>query len=81
MLLLPLPLDATLTPRAVSLAVSSVRDERIRLPTFLGVPSSVRCEIRDSQLYSSVDEKRMAGLQYYLQTVPGASWGRIASMV
>ena len=40
---------------------------------YLGVPDSVT-----SDLYSSEDEKKMAGLQYYLQTVPGASWGRIA---
>ena len=38
-------------------------------------------KIRHSQSYSSEDEKRMAGLQYCLQTVPGVSWGRIAGVL
>ena len=48
---------------------------------YLGVPSAVIEQIRSSQSYSSEDEKRVAGLQYYLQTVPGASWGRIAGVL
>ena len=48
---------------------------------YLGVPRAVRDQIRSSQSYSSEDEKRVAGLQYYLQTVPGASWGRIAGVL
>ena len=48
---------------------------------YLGVPSAVIDQIISSQSYSSEDEKRVAGLQYYLQTVPGASWGRIAGVL
>ena len=48
---------------------------------YLGVPESVREQIRASRSYSSEGEKRVAGLQYYLQTVPGVSWGRIASVL
>ena len=48
---------------------------------YLGVPMRVINQIRSSQSYSSEDEKRVAGLQYYLQTVPGASWGRIADVL
>ena len=48
---------------------------------YLGVPRAVIDQIISSQSYLSEDEKRVAGLQYYLQTVPGASWGRIASLL
>ena len=48
---------------------------------YLGVPNSVLGQLRESQTYSSEDEKKMAGLQYYLQTVPGASWRNIASVL
>ena len=48
---------------------------------YLGVPVAVIHQITSSQSYSSEDEKRVAGLQYYLQTVPGASWGRIAGVL
>ena len=48
---------------------------------WLGVPYSVQEQIRDSQSYSSEDEKRTAALQYYIETVPGASWGRIAGVL
>ena len=63
--------------------MSTVRDfwDGGGLLDYLGVPSSVMDQIRTSQSYSSEDEKRMAGLQYYLQTVPGASWGRIAGVL
>ena len=44
----------------------------------IGVPTLVWIQIRDSPLYSSEDERRIAVLQYCLQTVPGVSWGRIA---
>ena len=47
----------------------------------LGVPWSVREQIRTSRSYSNEEEKRVAGLQYCLQTVPGVSWGRIASVL
>ena len=47
----------------------------------LGVPQSVVDQIRDSRSYSSEEEKRVAGLQYCLQTVPGVSWGRIAGVL
>ena len=48
---------------------------------WLGVPDSVWTQIRDSKSYSSEDEKRMAVLQYCLQTLPGVSWGRIAGVL
>ena len=51
------------------------------LPSLLGVPYSVRSQIRDSSAYSSEEEKRMAGVEYYLQTVPGALWGRVAGVL
>ena len=38
-------------------------------------------QIRASRSYLSEEENRVAGLQYCLQTVPGVSWGRIASML
>ena len=48
---------------------------------WLGVPDSVWTQIRDCESYSTEDEKRMAVLQYCLQTVPGISWGRIAGVL
>ena len=48
---------------------------------YLDVPYSVRDQIRDSSAYSSEEEKRVAGIEYYLQTVPGASWGRVAGVL
>ena len=45
---------------------------------YLGVPSSVQSQIRDSSAYSSEEERRVAGIEHYLQTLPGASWGRVA---
>ena len=48
---------------------------------WLDVPDSVQDEIRHSSAYSSEEEKGVAGIEYYLQTVPGASWGRVAGML
>ena len=80
-LLLPvLPPDASLTPHTLLPPLSTVRQFwHGGLLDWLGVSWSVMDQIRASQSYSSEDEKRVAGLQYYLQTLPGASWGRIAS--
>ena len=75
-----LPPDASLTPHTLLHALSTVR-QFWWLLWCLGVPRSVRDQIIDSQSYSSEDEKRMAGLQYCLQTVPGVSWGRIAGVL
>ena len=47
----------------------------------LDVPYLVKDEIRGSQSCSSEEEKRLASLQYYLQTLPGVSWGRIAGVL
>ena len=47
---------------------------------WLGVPDSVWTQIQGSSSYSSEDEKRMAVLQYCLQTLPGVSWGKIAGV-
>ena len=82
-LLLPvLPPDASLTPHTLLPPLSTVwkfwDDGLLR---WLDVPQSVMDQIRASQSYSSEDEERVAGLQYYLQTLPGASWGRIASVL
>ena len=78
-----LPPDASLTPRTLLHAVSTVRrfwrfGGEWGLLGWIGVPPSVQEQIRDSQSYSSEDEKRTAALQYYIETVPGASWGMIA---
>ena len=78
-----LPPDASLTPHTLLHAVSTVRRfwglvGEVELLDCLDVPYSVREQIRGSQSYSSEDEKRTAVLQYYIETLPGASWGRIA---
>ena len=83
-LLLPvLPPDASLTPHTLLPPLSTVWEfwEYNGLLSYLGVPQSVIDQIRASQSYSNEDEKRVAGLQYYLQTLPGASWGTIASVL
>ena len=78
-----LPPDTSLTPHTLLHAVSTVRDfwGYSGLLTFFDVPYSVWIEIRDSPSYSSEDEKRTAGLQYSLQTLPGISWGKIAGVL
>ena len=82
-----LPPDTSLTPHTLLHAVSTVRQfweygsSGAGLLWCLDVPWSVIDQIGDSQSYSSEDEKRMAGLQYCLQTVPGVSWGRIAGVL
>ena len=71
-LLLPvLPPDASLTPHTLLPPLSTVR-EFWGIGGLLGflVSVSVMDQIRASQSYSSEDEKRVAGLQYYLQTLP-----------
>ena len=47
----------------------------VGLLAYLGVPDSVQDQIIDSSAYSSEEERRMTSIEYYLQTVPGASWG------
>ena len=83
--LLPLlPPDDSLTPHSVARAVATVRqfwEVGTGLLSLLGVPQSVMNQIIDSRSYSSEEEKRAAGLQYCLQTVPGVSWGRIAGVL
>ena len=83
MFLSVLPPDVSLTPHTLLHAVSTVRRfwDIGGLLGYLGVPDSVMDQIINSQSYSSEEEKRLAGLQYYLQTVPGVSWGRIASVL
>ena len=44
----------------------------------LGVPPSVRDEIRDSTDYKTEEEKKAALLQYFLNHVPMASWQTVA---
>ena len=78
-----LPPDTSLTPHLLLPALSTVRDFLgiDKLLYFLDVPESVRDRIRSDPSYSSEDERRMAGLQYCLQTVPGVSWGMIAGVL
>ena len=77
-----LPPDTSLTPHTLLHAVSTVRNFWDGgLLRCLDVPGSVQDEIRASPSYSSEDEKRMAGLQYSLQTAPGMSWGKIAGVL
>ena len=79
--------DDSLTPHTLLPAVSSVRlfwrgyDDEVGLLELLGVPNSVMDDIRASPSHSTEEEKRIAGLQYYLQTVPGASWEDIAGIL
>ena len=78
-----LPPDTSLTSHLLLPALSTVRDfwgDR-GLLGFLDVPVPVRDQIRQDPSYSSEDERRMAGLQYCLQTVPGVSWGMIAGVL
>ena len=78
--------DDSLTPHTLLPAVSSVRQfwrrddggDGVGLLQLLGVPYSVMDDIRASPSHSTEEEKRIAGLQYYLQTLPGASWEDIA---
>ena len=75
--------DDSLTPHTLLPAVSTVtvfwrRDDEWGLLERLRVLQSVMDDIRSSPLYSTEEEKRIAGLQYYLHTVPGASWEDIA---
>ena len=72
-----LPPDDSLSLHSLTTAVSSVKDIW-RLLEWLDVPDSVWGKIRESGSYSSEEEEREAGLQYYLQTLQDASWRRIA---
>ena len=75
-------LDTSLTPHKLLEVFSTVsKFWDVGLMDWLGVPDSVWTQIRDSKSYSSEDEKRMAVLQYCLQTLPGMSWGRIAGVL
>ena len=77
-----LPPGTSLTPHTLLHAVSTVRSFWVGgLLILLGVPNSVRYEIRDSPSYSSEDDKMTAVLQYSLQTLPGMSWGIIAGVL
>ena len=78
-----LPPDTSLPPHTLQNIVSSVRGfwDVGGLLDCLGVPYSVRSQIRDSSAYSSEEKRRVAGVEYYLQTMPGASWGRVAGVL
>ena len=78
-----LPPDLSLTPDTLLHAVSTVTDfwGEDSLLHWLLVPLSVQGRIRASPSYSSEDERKMKGLLYNLQTVTGASWGRIAGVL
>ena len=81
--LLPLPPDLTLNPNTLFHAVSTVRYfwENDGLLDCLLVSDPVKDQITANPSYSNEDERRMAGLKYYLQTAPGTSWGRIAGVL
>ena len=78
-----LPPDTSLTPHLLLPALSTVRDfwGVFGLLVFLDVRGSVWDQISQDPSYSSEDERRMAVLQYCLQTLPGVSWGRIAGVL
>ena len=70
--------DTTLTPDNLFRALSTVKRFWLSggLLSCLGVPCSKRFQNRDSE-----DDGRMTALQYYLQTLPGVSWARIAGVL
>ena len=75
--------DDSLTPHTLLPAVSTVTefwrtDDEDGLMNALLVPGSVNDDIKANPSYSTEEEKRIAALQYYLQTVPDASWEVIA---
>ena len=75
-------LDVSLNPHTLLHSLSTVRGFwSSGLLDWLGVPDPVQDEIQSSSSYSSEDEKRIAILQYSLQTLPGMSWGRIAGVL
>ena len=78
-----LPPDTSLTPHLLLPALSTVEAfwGSDGLLYFLDVSNSVRYQIGQDPSYSSEDERRMAVLQYCLQTLPGMSWGRIAGVL
>ena len=75
--------DTSLTPHLLLPALSTVRHfwEGDGLLDALGILHSVRNQVRQDPSYSSEDERRMAVLQYCLQTLPGVSWGMIAGVL
>ena len=74
--------DVSITPQKLLEMLSAVKFWGVDgLLVHLGVPVSVVEQIKDSQSYTCEEEKRLAGLQYYLNTVPGASWASIASVL
>ena len=74
--------DDSLTPHTLLPAVSTVRQFWGNgLLQLLGVPWSAMDDIRASPSHSTEEEKRIAGLQYFLQTLPGASWEKIAGVL
>ena len=72
--------DPTLNLHNMCLVMTSVKDWH-SLGEFvpgLGVPISVRDEIRDSTDYKTEEEKKAALFQYFLDNVPMASWKTVA---
>ena len=75
--------DTSLNPHTLLHVVSTARKlcEIGRLLDYLDVPYFVWDEIRANPSYSSEEEKRMAVLEYSLETVPDMSWGKIAGVL
>ena len=78
--------DTTLTPHKLLHILSTVRDfwygnNGLMNMYWLRLPYLVRDIIKHSPFHASEDEKRMAALQYSLQTQPGISWGKIAGVL
>ena len=72
--------DPTLTIKNLCLVTASVKNWYY-LGLYrggLGIPESVRNEIRASSAYRTKEEKKEALLLYYLHTIPMASWPSVA---
>ena len=72
---LPLSPDATLTVASVTAVLESVT-YKDWLGYKLGVPEPVRLVIRDS--HRGVRERKAAFSEYFVNSVPGASWTTLA---
>ena len=80
MYLCPPCADPTLTLKNLCLVTASVHNW-YNLGWYrggLGIPQSVRNEIRDNTDYQTEEEKKEALLLYYLHTIPMASWPNVA---
>ena len=68
--------DASLTPQNIFQATSDVDYDD--LDDCLGVPHSVYWQINANPSYPTEEKRREAMIVYYLNTLPLASWARLA---